>query len=134
MILVASAAAAPLAVQQVPPSPSVQFDVASVKRTNPDVLQRRGFGCGFLPSGHFEGLGNLVWFLSCAYDIPAARSRQEIVGLPKWADEDLFEVQATFAPGVLSPDQRMLMLQSLLAERFRLVGTGSAKRFLATRW
>ena len=68
-----------------------------------------------------EGLGDLAWFIACAYDIRAARSRQDIVGLPKWADEELFEIRATFALAALSPIQRMSMLQSLLAERFRLI-------------
>jgi uncharacterized protein (TIGR03435 family) len=121
VILVASASTAAFVHQQVPIIPGPQFDVASVKPANPDVLQHRAFGCGFLPSGRFEGLGDLGWFIACAYGIPAARSRQDIVGLPKWADEELFEIRATFAPVSLSPVQRMSMVQSLLAERFKLV-------------
>jgi len=50
--ILVSGTSAPLARQQV--ASSVRFEVPSVKRADPDVLQRRGFGCGFSPSGHFE--------------------------------------------------------------------------------
>ena len=101
-----------------PPQPA--FEVASVKIANPDILQHQGFGCGVLPQGRFKGLGNLRWLVACAYTIPAARSTQAIVGLPKWADDDLFEIEA-IAPSGLTNERGLAMLRSLLADRFQLV-------------
>jgi len=112
------AASAGLSGQQSPPAPA--FEVASVKPADPDILRSRGFSCGFLPSGRFQGLGDLRWFVACAYDIRAAQSHEQIVGAPKWADDDLFEIRATFAPSVLTASQRLPMLQALLADRFKL--------------
>src|ERR1051325_4499381 len=104
-------------------SPAPTFEVASVKVANPDVLQHRGFACGFA-RGRFYGLGDVRWFVACAYDIPAARSTQDITGFPKWAEE-LFEIQATFSvkdqARDVSPSDRREMLQSLFADRFKLV-------------
>ena len=99
-IVAVVAASAGLSGQPSPPAPA--FEVASVKPIDPDILRSRGLGCGFLPSGRFEGLGDLRWFVACAYDLPAAQSRQQIVGAPKWADDDLFEIRATFAPSALT--------------------------------
>src|SRR3954454_5380938 len=96
------------------------FEVASVKPADPDILRSRGFSCGFLRSGRFQGLGNLRWLMACAYDIRAARSGQQIVNAPKWAENDLFEIQATFAPSALTASQKLSMLQTLLVDRFRL--------------
>jgi uncharacterized protein (TIGR03435 family) len=113
------AASAGLAGQQ--SAPAAAFEVASVKPAEPAILRSRGFGCGFAPSGRFEGLGDVRWFVACAYDLRAAQSQQQIVGVPKWADDDLFEIRATFAPSALTPSQRQSMLQTLLADRFKLI-------------
>jgi len=112
---------APISQPQSAPAPA--FEVASIKPANPDILQQRGFACGFA-RGRFYGLGDLRWFVACAYGIPAARSTQGIAGLPKWAADQPFEIQATF-PGPdqgssVSASQGMLMLQTLLADRFKL--------------
>ena len=99
---------------------SQAFEVASVKLANPEALQHRGFGCGAVPSGHFEGLGDMRWFIACAYGLPAAQAQQQIVGVPKWAEEDLFEIRATLPPANLTQPQMRSMLQALLADRFKL--------------
>src|SRR4051812_17400534 len=96
------------------------FDIASVKPADPDILRSRGFSCGFVPSGRFQGLGNLRWFVACAYDVRAAQSGEQIVGAPKWTDRDLFEIQATFEPSAVTASQTLSMLQMLLADRFKL--------------
>lgn len=103
------------------PTPAPAFEVASVKRADPDVLRSRGFRCVFVPSGRFEGLGTLKMLVACAYDVPAAQSHERIVGAPKWADDDLFEIRATFPSAELTASQRLSMLQTLLADRFKLV-------------
>jgi uncharacterized protein (TIGR03435 family) len=112
------AATAGLSGQQSIPAPA--FEVASVKPVDPDILRSRGLGCGFLPSGRFQGLGNLRWFVACAYDLRAAQSRQQIAGAPGWADDYLFEIRATFTPSAWTSSQKRSMLQTLLADRFKL--------------
>jgi uncharacterized protein (TIGR03435 family) len=111
------------ALQPPPPAPLPAFDVASIKSANRDTLQRRGLACGFAP-GRFSGLGDLRWFVACAHGIPAARSRQDIAGLPKWADEELFEIHAIFPVSdqarSVSPAERLAMIRTLLADRFKL--------------
>jgi uncharacterized protein (TIGR03435 family) len=51
-----------------------------------------------------------------AYDIPESR----IVGGPKWADEERYDIDAKSA-GPAGGHELMAMLQQLLAERFKLV-------------
>lgn len=46
--------------------------------------------------------------------------RYQVTGGPGWMDEDEFDIDAR-ANGNASPDQIRLMLQSLLADRFKLV-------------
>jgi uncharacterized protein (TIGR03435 family) len=112
---------------------SPAFEVASVKPvTNREVLLQRGLACGFT-NGGFIGFGPLRWLIACAYGIPAARDHQDIVGGPNWLDIDLFDIEAKLAaddvPSVGSVNQqqideyrrrRLLMLQTLLADRFKL--------------
>jgi uncharacterized protein (TIGR03435 family) len=77
--------------------------------------------------------GPLRWLIACAYSVPAARDHQDIVGGPNWLDSDLFDIVANLAtddvPRVGSLNQKRiedylrrgrLMLQTLLADRFRL--------------
>jgi len=112
---------------------SPAFEVASVKPvTNREVLLQRGLACGFT-NGGFIGFGPLRWLIACAYGIPAARDHQDIVGGPNWLDNDLFDIAANLATddvprvGSLNQQQideyrrrRLLMLQTLLADRFKL--------------
>ncbi len=107
----------PAAVTLVP-----EFEVASVKPASKDLLLRRGLNCGFRRDG-FVAFGSASWLIACAYGIPAGRAKQQIVGAPKWVDEDLFEIQAktsTVDLQTFTPEQRLQMIRTLLADRFRL--------------
>src|SRR5437867_6279592 len=99
------------------------FEVASVKPASRDLLLQRGLLCGFGAGGRFMAFGTLQWLIACAYGIPAARAGQEIAGGPKWLDEDLFVISATSAPDRVpaSQSERLVMLRTLLADRFKLV-------------
>ena len=107
--------------RQAPTSPA--FEVASVKRAAPETLQQRGFACTFGAGGRFMALGTLQWLIACAYGIPAARAGQEISGGPKWLDDDLFVISATSPPDHVprSQSEGLVMLRTLLADRFKLV-------------
>src|SRR6185295_17078080 len=73
-------------------------------------------------SGIFETNGRInakhVTLRRCvrgAYNVP----EPQILGGPKWVDEDRYYIEAK-APGPASSHDLMLMLQTLLAERFKL--------------
>ena len=58
----------------------------------------------------------LLLLMVLLYQLPA----NQIVGLPKWADTQRFNIEAT-VEGSATPSQRRLMLQAFLAERFKLM-------------
>jgi len=95
-----------------------RFDVTSVKPNKLDPRQvRRDFGCS--ANGRFVSLGQglrlaLLW----AYDIKA----YQFAGLPDWVDsaDARFDIEAKTEKPV-GQDQCRLMVQALLADRFKLV-------------
>lgn len=120
VVSVASTVAA-LRAEQPPATPA--FEVASVKPASRDVLLQQGFLCGFGAGGRFRALGTLQSLIACAYGIPGARAGQEISGGPKWLNDDLFAIAAT-SPGDQLPrsqSEGLVMLRTLLADRFKLV-------------
>lgn len=106
---------------QADPKPPA-FEVASVKPAKTEALLQKGFSCSTPSRERFSGFGRLRFFIACAYDIPWARASQQIVGSPAWIDDDLFEIEATTTSDHLlaSPSEVRGVLQSLLADRFRL--------------
>jgi uncharacterized protein (TIGR03435 family) len=100
-----------------------QFEVASVKAVKREVPLQKPLTCAFPARGRFSGFGDLRWFVACAYRIPTARARQEITGLPQWADDEVFEIDAKSsiedAAGFTLP-MGLEMLRTLLTHRFKL--------------
>lgn len=95
------------------------FDVASVK------INRSGAGptsLGFQPqSGRFRAVNEPLWrFIAEAYRATYQLRRFEIVDVPGSMDGERFDVEAV-PPTDSTPAQRLLMLQRLLADRFKLV-------------
>lgn len=91
-----------------------EFDAASIKPSAPDA---RGTVIAMPPGGRVE-IGNMTLkeMIEDAYRIQAF----QISGGPSWLDSDHFDISAK--AGVdLKRDDVLLMLQSLLADRFRLV-------------
>lgn len=107
-----------------PQGEAPSFEVASVKPNhNPGIvfslrLQTAGFQADGAP------LGRLIRF---AYDV---KSDQQVLNMPNWANSEHFDINAKLgdaevaALNKLTPDQTYrqyrLMLQSLLADRFRM--------------
>jgi uncharacterized protein (TIGR03435 family) len=92
------------------------FDVASVKSAAPPESGRKGpnpfqVDPMFLAVRH----STLKRIMQHAYGV----EEYQIFGLPAWADEDRFDIEAKTEQPV-SADQMMKMLRTLLAERFRL--------------
>jgi uncharacterized protein (TIGR03435 family) len=94
------------------PPPPTEFEVASVrvsKLTQPGAER-------VLQSGRVDLQGlTLKDLITAAYDIDDER----LVGVPKWMETDRFDVAAKTQPGVPF-DALIVMLQKLLAERFKL--------------
>ena len=98
---------------QTPAAPS--FEVASVRPSDADSAAGN--------AGSHSGNGQLtmrnVTLKRCvrgAYGVPEA----EIFGGPPWVGEDRFDIVAR-APGPAGDEELMSMLQTLLAERLRLI-------------
>jgi len=121
----------------------LQFEVASVRPSNPSAdggfKTKDGKGSGGLPPsishGRFTYSDSLFGMVVRAYAIKGCRPRLQancalLSGGPDWVKKDRFDIQANIAQG--APEytfqqffngqapQIQLMLQALLAERFKL--------------
>ena len=92
------------------------FEVAAVKpnTSSENIKQVKG---RFLQGGRID-LPNrtLKFFIMSAFDVPA----DMVTGGPKWLDSDRFDLAAK-APAGADENTLRTMLQTLLAERFKLV-------------
>jgi len=102
---------------------ALAFEVASVKPVKPEFPLQRPFACVFGAGGRFRAFGTLQMLIACAYRIPSALNERQISGGPAWLTVDLFDIEAKSPPDQLpgSPTESLVMLQTLLADRFRLV-------------
>jgi uncharacterized protein (TIGR03435 family) len=94
-----------------------RFDITEVHRsagaTNPQTY-RSG---GFLRSGRYDlRKATMMDLIRLAYEVEP----DAVIGGPDWLEFDRFDIAAK-APPSTSPQEVRLMLQSLLAERFKLV-------------
>ncbi|MEO8097414.1 MAG: TIGR03435 family protein [Acidobacteriota bacterium] len=96
--------------------PRLAFEVATVKPaatiTGPG-LPRGGPGLADPEHVNYRSL-SMKNLLMAAYDLPF----NQIAG-PPWIDTERFDIAATVAPGA-TKEQATVMLQNLLAERFKL--------------
>jgi uncharacterized protein (TIGR03435 family) len=100
------------------------FDVASVKPASGQSVPPSfplGPGEAFRNTGGYLRADFDVWsYIEFAYRIwPSAEQTRALARLPKWVTQDRYSVEAR-AAGNPGKDQMRLMMQSLLAERFRL--------------
>jgi uncharacterized protein (TIGR03435 family) len=97
-------------VAQTPPA----FEVASVKPNKSGTTQAN---IGMLPNGvNFVNLP-LRAIIQFAYGV---NQPSKLVGVPDWAAMERYDIAAR-AAGPVTPDERRLMLQALLADRLKLV-------------
>ena len=100
-------------------TPRPEFEVASVK---PADANDQRFFVGSQPGGKFNANANLKLLIGVAYDV----RNHQISGGPNWIDSAKFEIEAraessaALPPGPAGGAQMRLMLQSLLAGRFKL--------------
>jgi bla regulator protein blaR1 len=97
------------------------FEVASVKLAKPGTFTMPTFfldqGDAKPPGGHFLGSWPLAGYIWFAYKLDTFQSDLR-AQLPKWANDD-YVIEAK-ADGNPTKDQMRLMMQSLLADRFKL--------------
>jgi uncharacterized protein (TIGR03435 family) len=97
------------------------FDVASAKpnSSNAPATSRFPLGPGdaYTPGGFFSATNQaLIVYLRFAYKY----GQSDLLGLPAWIYNDRFDIEAR-AAGSPTKDHMRLMMQSLLADRFKLV-------------
>lgn len=120
--------AAAAAAQQAADGP--RFDVISIRPVPPNapmVMRDINF-TSILPGGQFvDQRTSLLSMIGLAYEDPGMQNLStQIVGLPKWTQNQSYEISARPAPGfpALPPEQNReqvrLMLRAMLAERFHL--------------
>jgi bla regulator protein blaR1 len=116
----------PIAAWQSAAGGKMSFEVASVRRAEPGPFLRPSFELGvedtpIPPGGRFFASFALIDYIQFAYKIMPAPEQQAamLAALPQWAKTEYFVIQAE-APGNPTKDQMRLMMQALLADRFRL--------------
>jgi hypothetical protein len=109
----------------------MEFDVASVKQ-NKSGLPPSGShphsnvplypGSAYSPNGGLFSATNepVGFYISFAYKLDYLQLQFVVLGLPAWANSDRFDIEAR-AQGNPTKDQMRVMIQSLLADRFKLV-------------
>lgn len=96
------------------------FDVASVKpsASGGDAASRFALGAGdaFVPGDVFSAINQpLIAYLRFAFKL----GQSDLSGLPSWIYDDRFDIEARSNVNA-TKDQMRLMMQSLLADRFKM--------------
>jgi bla regulator protein blaR1 len=118
---------APTLQREIRAGSKMAFDVASIRqnKTDPSYMDRSNVQLDseniFTPTG---GLflttgGRLAGYIGFAYKLTNAERSEVLDQLPKWAKTDSYAIEAR-AGGDPTKDQYRLMMQSLLADRFKL--------------
>jgi bla regulator protein blaR1 len=123
---------APSTVQPVPEwqkaaGGKMEFEVASIRPAPPGASWHSNMDfsvedAAIPPGGHLSATTQLGGMVNFAYKLLLAGSRaNEVYGhLPKWVSKEFFTIEAKAPRSDVSKDQFRLMMQSLLADRFKL--------------
>jgi uncharacterized protein (TIGR03435 family) len=109
---------------QTPPTGKLEFEVASVRQNKSDGKSSMNVdptsGDSFTPTGGLYLAKNivLVSYISFAYKL-TNKQLQAVVSQAPWTAEDRFDIEAR-AAGEPTKDQYRSMMQSLLADRFKM--------------
>ena len=98
--------------QEAQPAPPA-FDVVSVKRSPPDA------GASIVDGGRGQYQAINVPLRVTITNAWSLRDHQ-IIGAPAWLASDRFDIVAKEPAGTFTPEQRRLMMQALLVDRFKL--------------
>src|SRR5579863_7511923 len=105
---------------QTVPSDRPAFEVASIR---PNKSTGGPIGSRIQPGGLFAASNvTLEFLLTSAYAMPGRMALDgfRVIGAPAWAGVDRYDIQAK-ATGNVSMQQLAAMLQTLLADRFKLM-------------
>jgi uncharacterized protein (TIGR03435 family) len=107
------------------PSTPARFEVADIHASTPSI--RPYMNGPFIRGAEYQVKNaSMVDLISAAYGV----DEDKVLGGPGWLEFDRFDVQAKAPPGS-TPETRKLMLQALLADRFKLVLHTDNKQFPA---
>jgi len=103
-----------------------EFEVASIRQDLSDVPQSSNVPLG--PGDVYASNGGLfkainvplIAYIAFAYRIMGNQTQYVFAQLPRWVEEDRFDIEAR-SDGQPTKDQLRLMMRSLLAERFKLI-------------
>src|SRR5215471_7825048 len=90
-----------------------EFEVATIKPSKPNTPSTFGVGHGSASEANVT----LKVLIAFAYRL----QQYQVLGGPGWMSSDCFDIEARAADRNAPPDQVRLMLQSLIADRFKLV-------------
>jgi bla regulator protein BlaR1 len=101
------------------------FDVASIRLSPPGTEFDAGFPLSpddsyVKTGGNFSSVFPVSSLISFAYKLNADEWRMMRALLPKWANEEIYTVHARSENVDATKDQMRLMVQALLADRFKL--------------
>ena len=105
---------------------NMEFEVASIRPAAPGASTRQNFDMSvedvnIPPGGRISATGALGMFIQFAYKLGVFQDKDAFAHLPKWATTEYFDIEAK-APGAnVTKDKMRLMMQSLLADRFKLI-------------
>jgi bla regulator protein BlaR1 len=123
----ASQALQPIPAWQKAAGGKMEFEVASIHPTAPGASsQWKGLDMSIEdepppPGGRVSAMGALGMYIQFAYKLSPFQDRAAFDHLPKWATTELFDIEAKAPTTDPTKDQMRLMMQSLLADRFKLV-------------
>ena len=109
------------------PPERLEFDVSSIRQNKSGAMPYSNFpissGTMYGPTGGIFSSTNrpLVDYMVFAYKMTVSQRQDLMSQLPTWALSDGFDIQAKSENRDPTKDQMRLMMQSLLADRFRLV-------------
>ena len=105
----------------------MSFEVASIHPAEPGTSWRSNIGFfddgPIPPGGDLKADVSLPTYLEFAYKIMLMPGQEEtmVSHLPKWVGSQSFVIEAKAPTADITKDQMRLMMQSLLADRFKLV-------------
>jgi len=126
--LIVGMAEAPATQAQEQPAARLAFEAASVKENK--AGDPRSSRLSFLPGGRlFLRDLPLISIVSVAYDLPVFNPSERLTGGPDWIRKTNYDIEATAPSGAIPEgasdrvrsDRIRQMLQTLLAERFKMV-------------
>jgi uncharacterized protein (TIGR03435 family) len=104
----------------------MEFDVASVRPSGPDAKIKMNFPLGpgdvYSPTGGILSATDLplIAYIAFAYKITGNQASAILHQLPGWVTSDRFDIEAKSDNHDATKDQMRLMMQALLADRFKL--------------